>query len=153
LEWCILHLVQTERRMLHRLIHLPMAQLRIMLHPVFCTLHRKSTNMERLAAFRQLILVQRHAPGLDMLVQFLLVLQTSGDRRELLQASPRRAAHHLHQSLPFLVSVADDHTPIIVAARMRAISVMGSHSRTAVVVDEWGVRPMGTVTRRKSRPA
>ena len=65
--------------MLHRLIHLPMTQLRIMLHPVFGALHRKSADSGSLASLRQRVFFQRHAPRFDLLVQFFLVLQASGD--------------------------------------------------------------------------
>ena len=70
--------------MLHRQIHLSVAQLRVMLHPVFSTLDGKSANTRRLTALRQLVFVQRHAPSLDVLVHFLLVLETAGDRCEFL---------------------------------------------------------------------
>ena len=83
LERCILHLVQPERRMIYREIHLPVAQLRVVLHSVFGALHGKGANSGSLAALCQLVLPQRHAPRFDVLVQFLLVLQASNDGGEL----------------------------------------------------------------------
>ena len=51
----------------------------------------------------------------------------------------------LYEPPPFDVGVADDHTPIVVAARMRPIGIVGRHGRSAVVVDQgrtWPVRPV-----------
>src|SRR5205085_11526796 len=68
LEWGVLHFVQTKCRMLYRQIHLPMAQLRVMLHPVFGTLYRKGTDTDSLTALGQLVLPHRHTPRFDVLV-------------------------------------------------------------------------------------
>src|SRR5882762_9372561 len=79
LERGILHLVQPERRMLHRLIHLAVSQLRVVLDPVFGALYRKGANTGGLAALRQLVLPQLHAPRFNLLVHSLLVLQAPAD--------------------------------------------------------------------------
>src|SRR5206468_2180309 len=65
----ILHLMSPERRMLHWQIHLPVAQLRVTLHPVFGALYGHGANTSRLTALRQLVLPQCHAPRFDVLVQ------------------------------------------------------------------------------------
>ena len=68
------------------------------------------------------------------------------------EPGPRRRAHHLHQSLPFLVRVADDHAPVVVPARMRAIGIMRRNRRPTVVVDQRRAGPVRTVARRKASP-
>src|SRR3984893_528238 len=87
-ERSILHLASSERRMLHFEIHLAVAQLRITLDPVFGALYRKGANTRRLTALRQLVFTQGHAPSFDLLVQFLLVLQASGDGGEFRRGGP-----------------------------------------------------------------
>src|SRR5215471_15548477 len=88
LERGILRLASSERRMLHFDIHLPVAQLRVMLDAVFGALYRKGTNTGCLTALRQLVLPQRHAPRFDLLVQFLLLLQATDDGREFRRGGP-----------------------------------------------------------------
>ena len=139
--------------MLDRQIHLPVAQLRVMLHPVFGALHRQGANAGGLAAFGQFVFSQRHAPGFDLLVEFFLVLQAAGERGEFSDVGPGRSAHHLHQSLPFLVGVADDHAPVVIAAGIGAIGVMRRDRRPAVVVDQRRAGPVRPVAGRKARPA
>src|SRR5271163_1343865 len=142
--------------MLHRQIHLPVAQLRVMLHPVFGTLYRKGTNTGSLTALGQLVLPHRYAPRFDVLVQFFLVLQAANYRGKFLRRGPRGSAHHLRQPLPLLVGVADDHAPVVVLARMSAIGVMGCHRWSAVVVDQRRAGPMRAVAGRVAslaRPA
>ena len=48
----ILHLVQSERRMLNRQVHFAVAQLRIALDPIFGALHGKRANPGGLATLR-----------------------------------------------------------------------------------------------------
>src|SRR5690242_1970342 len=96
-----------------------------MLHSVFGALYRKGTNTGSLTAPGPLVLSHRHAPRFDVLVQFFLVLQACDCCREFRRGRPRGSAHHLRQSLPLLVRMADDHAPVVVFARMSAISVMG----------------------------
>ena len=141
----ILHLPHPQGRMLHLQIHLPVAQLRVVLHPVFGTLHGQGAYASGLAALRQLVLAQRHAPRFDALVHLLLVLQASGERGELRRGGPRRLAHHLHQPLPFLVRVADDHAPVVVVARMGAIGVVRRDRRPTVVVDQRRAGPVRAI--------
>src|SRR5215472_17706136 len=88
LERGILRLVSSERRMLHFEIHLPVAQLRVMLDAVFGALYRKGANTGCLTALRQLVFPQCHAPSFDLLVQFLLVTQASGNGREFRRGGP-----------------------------------------------------------------
>src|ERR1700733_4870781 len=126
--------------------------MRIVLHPVFGTLYGKRANTGSLAALRQLVLAQCHAPRFDVLVQFLLVLQASGNRDKLIRTGPRRSAHHLHQSLPFIIGVADNHAPVVVLAWMRTISIMGCNRWPTVVVDQRRAGPVRAVARRKARP-
>ena len=89
----ILDLALAKRWMIHWKVHLAVAQLRVMFHPVFGALHRKCANSGSLTALGQLVLAQRHAPRFDLLVQFLLVLQASEDTGEFRRGSPRRSAH------------------------------------------------------------
>src|SRR5262249_40876702 len=106
-----------------------------------------------LAALCQLVLAQRQRPGFDVLVHLLLVLQASGEGGELWRAGPGWLAHHLHQALPLLVRLADDHTPIVVLARMGAIGVVGCHRRPAVIVDERCIGPVSAIAGRKTGTA
>src|SRR5262245_2344419 len=138
--------------MLHRQIHLTVAQLWVMLHAVFSALHRKRSNTGGLAALGQLVLAQGYAPRFDLVIQFLLVLQASNDRSELLRDGPGRSAHNLHQSLPFLVGVADDDAPVVVFTGMSAISIVGCNGRPAVVADQRGARPVRPVAGRVAGP-
>ena len=92
----ILDLVCSQRRMLYRQIHFPVAELGVMFHPVFGALYGESANTGRRAALCQLVLPQRHAPLFDVLVQFLLVLQASEDSGKFPRDGPRRSAHRLH---------------------------------------------------------
>src|SRR6266478_9159681 len=124
-----------------------------MLHSVFGTLYGESANPGRLAALRQLVLPQGHTPCFDFVIQFLLVLQASEDRGKLWRRSPGRSAHHLHQPLPFLVAVADDHAPVVVLARMSTIGIVGRNRWPTVVVDQRRAGPMRTVARRIASPA
>src|SRR5215510_7563265 len=128
--------------MLQLQIHLPVVQLRVMLQPVFRTLHGERAYASGLTALRQLILPQRHTPGFNALVHLLLVLEASGERGELRRGGPCWMAHHLHQALPLLIRMADNHTPIIVIPRMSAIGIVWRDRRTTVIVDEGCVRPV-----------
>src|SRR5215471_3247311 len=114
----ILDLTHPQGRMLHLHIHLPVAQLWVLFHAVFRTLHGQGADASGLTALRQLVLVQRHTPCFNALIHLLLVLEASGERRELRRGGPRWMAHHLHQALPLLVRMADNHTPIVIIARM-----------------------------------
>ena len=86
----ILDLAHPQGWMLHLQIHLPVAQLRIVFHPVFGALHGQGAYASGLTALRQLVFPQRHTPGFNMLVQFFLVLEASGERGELRRGGPRR---------------------------------------------------------------
>ena len=92
LERGILYLVPAERWVLHLQIHLPVAQLRIVLHAVFGALYRKGANTGRLAVLCQFVLAKRRAPRFDMFVEFLLVLQAPKNRGEFLSTGPWRRA-------------------------------------------------------------
>src|SRR5260370_29835196 len=122
--------------MLYRPMYLAVAQLRVMLRPVFGTLYRKGTNTGSLTALGQLVLPHRHAPRFDVLVQFFLVLQAPDDRGEFRRGGPPGSTHHLNQLLPLLIGVADVHPPVIVLAGRTPIGVMGCHRWSAVVVDQ-----------------
>src|SRR5215813_15610708 len=131
--------------MLYLQIHLPVVQLRVVLHPVFRTLHGERAYASRLTALRQLILPQRHTPGFNALVHLLLMLEASSERGELRRGGPCWMAHHLHQALPLLVRMADNHTPIVVIARMGAIGIVGRDRRPTVIVDQGRAGPMGAI--------
>ena len=107
-----------------------------MFHPVFGTLHGEGAYASGLTALRQLVLIQRHTPRFKALVHLLLMLKASGKCGKLRRGGPRRIAHHLHQALPFLVRIADNHTPIVVIARMGAIGIVGRDRWPTVIVDE-----------------
>src|SRR5215813_3410020 len=139
--------------MLYLQIHLPVVQLRVVLHPVFRTLHGERAYASRLTALRQLILPQRHTPGFNALVHLLLVLEASSERGELRRGGPSWIAHHLNQALPLLIRMADNHTPIIVIPGMSAISIVGRDHRTTVIVDQGCVRPMGAIAGGKASAA
>ena len=147
----ILDLPHPQGGMLHLQIHLPVAQLRIMFHPVFGTLHGQGAYASSLTSLRQLVLAQRHTPCFNALVHLLLVLEASGERGELRRGGPRWLAHHLHQALPLLVRMADDHTPIVIIARMGAIGVVGRHRRPTVIVARGACRASARDCRGDSR--
>src|SRR5262249_33109199 len=134
-------------------IHLPVVQLRVVFDPVFGTLYWQCTYTSGLAALCQLVLAQRHCPGFNVLVYLLLVLQASGEGGELWHAGPAWMAHHLHQAPPLLVRLTDDHTPVVVLARMGAIGVVGHHCRPAVIVDERCIGPVSAIAGRKTGTA
>src|SRR6266540_5963398 len=123
----ILDLPHPQGWMLHLQIHLPVAQLGVVLHPVFGTLHREGAYASGLTSLRQLVLPQRHTPCFNMLVHLLLVLEASGEGGELRRGGPRWMTHYLHQPLPLRVRMADDHAPIVIIARMSAIGIVGRH--------------------------
>ena len=59
-------------------------------------------------------------------------------------------AHELNQAPPFLVRKAGDDAPIVVAAALGAIGVVGRYRGAAVVVYRWGTGPDGAVSWRVS---
>src|SRR5215510_431126 len=118
-----------------------------MFHPVFGTLHGEDAYASGLTALRQLVLPQRHTPRFNALVHLLLVLEASGKRSELRRGGPRWLAHHLHQALPFRVRMADNHTPIVIIARMGTIGIVGRYRRPTVIVHEGCAGPVRTIAR------
>src|SRR5262249_30249379 len=122
-------------------------------YPILGTLYRQCTYASGLTALRQLVLVQRQSPGFNVLVHLLLVLQASGEGGELWRRGPRWMPHHLHQALPLLIGMADNHTPVIVIARMGAIGVVRRHRWPTVIVDERRVGPVGAIAGGKTGTA
>src|SRR5215831_2966752 len=133
--------------MIDRRIHLPMAQLRILLHAILGTLQRERAYAGGLTELAQLVFAKRHAPGFDVLVELLLELQPSPQCGEPRCDGPGWCTHHLDQPLPLRVGLADDHTPIIVVAGMGAIGIVWRDRQTTVVVNEWRAGPVRTVAR------
>src|SRR5215510_12145035 len=116
-----------------------------MFHPVFRTLHGEGAYASGLTALRQLVLPQRHTPRFNALVHLLLVLEASGKGGKLRRGGPGWLAHYLHQALPLLVRMADNHTPVVIITRMGAIGIVGRDRRSTVIVDQGRAGPVGAI--------
>ena len=116
-----------------------------MLHTVFGALHRHSPHAGCLALVRQLVLLQGLSPGFDAPVYFLLVFEASVQRVEPGVVRPRGRPHQFDQILPLLVGEAGDDAPVVVAAALGAVSVMGGHRGSPVVVGDGRAGPGGSV--------
>ena len=107
------------------LVQLPVAKLRIMLHPVLGTLHRHCGHARCLASLHQIVFLKCLGPLLNTLVHLFLMLKTAAKCGELGRGSPFGGAHYAHQTPPFLLGEAGDGAPVVVTAALGAIAVMG----------------------------
>ena len=76
------------------------------------------------------------------------MLQAAVDGVEAV-VGPGRAAHELDQLLPFVIGQAGDDGPVVVAAGVGAVGVVGRGDGAAVVVDHLGAGPHGAVAGRE----
>ena len=149
-EGGVLELPGAEHGVLHRHIHIAMAQLGVVVHPVPAALDGHGADAGGLAFCGQFVLVPGFGPFLNVAVHFLLALQTAGEGVKA-GVGPVGAAHQLHQVLPLVIGETGDDGPVVVAAGGGAIGVMGRGHGAAVVVDDFGARPDGAVAGRETR--
>src|SRR5262245_4968885 len=114
-------------------VHGAVAQLRVVLDAVLGTLHGHGSHAGGLAARGDVVLVERAGPSLDVAVERLLVLEPAAVRCVALISCPPRCAQDIDTLSPFLVRVANDHAPVVVAAGMGAVGVVWGDDGPAIV--------------------
>ena len=123
-----------------------------MLHPIFGALHRHGAHPSGLASLHQFVFPQGQCPPFNTLVQLLLAFKTPQQRNKVWNDGPLGRTHQLYQALPLCIGGAGDDTPVIMAASLGAVSVVGSHRGATVIVYQRRSRPVSAVARGISLP-